>query len=317
MVRVQVIVLLLLVCAHSLWAQEVKATARVDSNSILIGDPILLLIEVTYPSGTNITWPALNDPPKGFERLQQKEVETTKTETGMISSMAITLTAFESGTFHIPEFTFQYTSAGKIPQTVKTTPLSVTVKSVTVDTAGDIKDIKPPINMPYSWKEALPYAAVACGVVLLAWLIYYLIRKRKRGDKIIPSVAVPSRPPHEIALGSLKDLAEKRLWQQGMIKEYHSELTDILRTYMEGRYEIPAMEMITAEILNTSRLMSLKTELRDNLQQILETADLVKFAKFYPLPQDNERSMSIARSFVERTINDAAPAKQGLAEAIA
>ena len=126
------------------------------------------------------------------------------------------------------------------------------------------------------------------------YLIYFPL-------SVLLYLLIPTRPPHEIALEELKKLEAERLWQQGLIKQYHSRLTDIIRTYIEHRYGIIAMEMTTGEILVAlSRAISEK-ESSEKLSLLLQLADMVKFAKVQPLPGENEMAMQQSTDFVIAT----------------
>jgi len=114
-------------------------------------------------------------------------------------------------------------------------------------------------------------------------------------------VVVPKRPPHETALEELKKLEGERLWQQGLVKQYHSRLTDIVRTYIEHRFGIIAMEMTTGEIMQSVRNMHFESTSAEKLSHILTLADMVKFAKLQPLPGENEMCMQHAYEFINAT----------------
>jgi hypothetical protein len=213
-----------------------------------------------------------------------------------------TLASYDSGLFIIPALSIPYTQTNDTTKRfVHTSPLSISVRSVPIDTTQDIKDIKPPLSVPLSLAEVLPYLLALVGIGATAWLAYVYLKKRKRGESILPPP--PPRPAHEVALEALRILEAERLWQRGKVKEYHSRLTDILRTYIERRHGIMAMEMTTDETLKalTAALPQDGTPVLSTLEEILLRADLVKFARFQPLPEENERSMALARSFIEST----------------
>ena len=108
-------------------------------------------------------------------------------------------------------------------------------------------------------------------------------------------------PPEEIALADLDKLRTKKLWQAGKIKEYQSELTHIVRAYIEARYQVPALESTTSEILEFKLLKDLEPSLHQDLNQILNIADLIKFAKARPDIGIHEEFMQKAESFVHAT----------------
>lgn len=122
-------------------------------------------------------------------------------------------------------------------------------------------------------------------------------------------------PAHVRAANELDKLKAEKIWQQGREKEFYSKLTDILRRYIYEREGINAMEMTSGEILNNIRQISDVDSVYDNLKQILSTADLVKFAKYKPYPDENDLSMVNAYFFVNQTKEpDPIPTKEELNE---
>ena len=118
---------------------------------------------------------------------------------------------------------------------------------------------------------------------------------------LFPVITRVPGPPWQTALESLDLLEEKKLWQNGKIKEYYSELTDIIRHYLHEQHGIEAMEMITAEILSAYDSAGLQDDARSKLTKILMQADFVKFAKAIPLRNENELSLTYSRQFIETT----------------
>lgn len=291
----------MLLCALSAFAggPEVRATAKVDSTKILIGDQIHLVLEVDYPNGVSVQWPSLPEVLKPFDIVSQGKMETVKNGAGLRSKVTVVLTTFTAGTHVIPALNFSYSGNGASAQTTATSPLTVEVRDVKVDTTKDIKDVKPPREVPLSWREVLPYVLAGLAGVILLFAAIYIWKKRKKGETLIP--AAPPRPPRDVAIEALRVLEAKRLWQNGKVKEHHSELTDIIRTYIERRFETPAMEMTTEDIFISSFVESLDPGRKKELKEMLTLADSVKFAKFLPAPDENERSLRLALSFVETT----------------
>jgi hypothetical protein len=138
-------------------------------------------------------------------------------------------------------------------------------------------------------------------LAVAGFLVYYLIRRRK-GEPIFVLRPSVKYQPHERALMDLEKLRVKKLWQAGKTKEYHTELTDILRRYIEDRFHLMAMESTSGEILeDIEKHNGIRKESRETLRKVLTVADLVKFAKFAPLPQDHEMSMDAAVEFINTT----------------
>jgi hypothetical protein len=291
----------------SLPAQNVRVSAKIDSNHIYVGDWIKLNIELNYPIDVKVTWPPIADSLGKLEIVNRTSPAITRTDKSINEKMLLTITAFDTGTHTIPPLIFTYRKIqapnGKIDSTelsVQSDAITIFVRSVGIDTAAEIKDIKPPLGVPITLADLLPYII---GIVVIGLIIYasFYISKRKR--KIVSEIfSTPKRPAHEIALESLQSLESEKLWQRGEIKLYHSKLSDIIRTYIEHRFTVPAMESTTNEIIEDLRRIKINGSLTDTLQVLLTTADLVKFAKGQPLANENDLCLKNAYDFVNQTI---------------
>jgi hypothetical protein len=308
---------LFIALSSQLLAQDVHVSARVDSNNVLIGDHIKLNIELEYPSDLKVTWPAIADSLDKIEIIERTSPIIERTQQSIKEKTTFTLCVFDTGTYVIPPFNFTYR---KIPQagppvdttelSASTNPIPIFVHGVGVDTTAEIKDIKPPLSVPITLAELLPYliGIVILGLLILA--IYYFVKRKK--NVVAEIYNTPKRPAHEIALEALQSLESEKLWQRGEVKLYHSKLSDIIRTYIENRFNILAMESTTYEILEDLNRKNINGSLTHNLQEMLTTADLVKFAKGQPLPNENDTCLKHAYNFIQQTI----PQLQPIAEEV-
>jgi hypothetical protein len=184
----------------------------------------------------------------------------------------------------------------------ETDDLFLTVHTIAVDTTLAIKDIKEPLSAPITIREMIPYLLAALLVLGLItggiFLIRYLKYRKKPG---ILTRQKPKLPAHIIALGALKTLWQKKLYQSGYIKEYYSELSDIVRIYIENRWDIAAMEMVTSEIITALSAIDIPADAIRKLEQTLFLSDMVKFAKSNPLPDENSACYQHIVDFVEVT----------------
>jgi len=154
----------------------------------------------------------------------------------------------------------------------------------------------------------LPPDWILIGLIILllfllsvaGYFLYRYYRKKKNlREKIIPEFIIPS---HEIALARLSDLEQKKLWQNGFVKEYHSEVTEIVRQYFESRFKFGALEMTSSEILAVLSYLEEGKVIETISEKFFSNADLVKFAKFEPMPKVNEEMMKQAYEIVNKTI---------------
>jgi hypothetical protein len=302
------IFVIFLVINQVAWSQDIKATAVLDTNSIQLGDQINLTLFINQGQNKKITFPGLSDTViKGIEILGISKIDTLKD--GVLSEKLI-VTAFDDSVFSIPPFKFLVGT-----DTVFTNPLklkvgrprldSALVKKIDTTQTFAIFDVKAPIGAPWTLKEFLkdyyPYLLGGLFLILLVIGIFYYLKWRKDKKPLI-KFEKPKEPIHVIALRRLDELKEKKLWQRGLYKEYHSELTDIIRGYIEERYMISALELTSHEILALfTQAKQLSDEIFNYLSYILSIADMAKFAKAQPLPTENETSLQNAYTFIEKT----------------
>ena len=304
MKRIFGLIILLLITYNLSLAQEYRAAAVLDSNSILIGDQIHVDFTLTMPQNGIVIFPALTQESLnnyGIDLVSSGAIDTTLSGQSVSYHQQWTITAFDSGAYIFPGIAVLSPDSQLLAQSQ---PLPFFVNTVVVDTTAAIRDIKGIARVPLTFKEILPYLliglAAAAVLALLVWFILKHERKNKPQKKVVKK-AKPKEKPDITALRELEKLKIRKLWQNGQIKQYYSELTDIVRTYIDGRYDINAMEMITADILKELDDAGLPHKLHQELEQTLTTADLVKFAKMEPLPDDHDRCFKQAVEFVRET----------------
>jgi hypothetical protein len=300
------IVLLIAVVAltmlNSLTAQVFSVKASIDSTRIWIGQQTKITFEFNQQEGKFVQTPVFSDTIiGGLELVERAKSDTVKSDNGTITvKQFYTVTSFEDTLLLIPAFPF---INGK--DTAWSNQLSLKIiQPFVIDTTKneitDIKDVfKPDFNLWYFLKKALPWFL---GALLLAVVIFLLVKflKRKKTDADEnPELKLPA---WEVALSKLNKIKQEKLWQQNRHKEYHTELTDVLREYIERSYQMQAMEMTSDEILNALSFLRNENKVAYQLlQQILQLADLIKFAKYNVGPEEHEMSLNNAVSFVNQT----------------
>jgi hypothetical protein len=306
------IVSLILYASGCLQAQSVKVTATIDTTRILIGDQVNLWLEAEHPSDYKLEFPVTGDSIAGkIEVLSASALDTVSRKDNFLKiRQRLVLTAFDTGFYVIPPFFFR---TPDLSDSMNTRALPLEVIGIPVDTTKGITDIKLPYEIPLTFMEILPYIVV--GLLLIAMVLLYIryLHKKRQSVESAPKPDIPSVPAHIWALGELDELVREKLWQQGKVKLYYSRLTDIIRRYIELRYSIPAMEQTTEEIVRDFRSHgAISDNILAELENLLKLADLVKFAKWKPIPEEHEASQQSAYDFVLRTkpvINLRAPAK--------
>lgn len=294
----------LLSLTPSLWAQE-QLELSLDTSVMRIGEQTKATLSLSGQGDPGkYAWPLLHDTlMAGIEIIKAYEPDTSFTENGSFTlSRELLITSFDTGIYIFDDVAVMDTSGGDTVM-VKAPPAYLEIFTLTVEQGSEISDIKPPIAIPFTFREAVPYILGAVAAIILALLLWYVLSKRKEGKPVFRPVTKPRAPAHVIALEALDNLRKKKLWQEGKVKIYHSELTDILRNYLNGRFGIPAMEMVTHEIAEAmEELNELNEHQQKKLADIFELADLVKFARWQPLPDENDNSLKGAIYFVRETI---------------
>ena len=297
---------LMLMASVATYAQP-KAEATLKPETILIGEPATLKLEVKHAADLEVFWTNFTDvididSTRSVEILSVSDIDTIDQNGEYTQTRSYEVTAWDTGFYIIPPIAFSYKSSGTEALTsVNTYPVLLTVNTVAVDTTSGIKGIKDPLDMPFKISEIKNWL-IGGGLVLLAiiGLIVFLVTRKPKQVEVFEAPA-PKIPPHVLAAQRLNELKGKGLWEGGEEKAYHSELTDILRQYLEDRFGFYAMESTTDEILERAQRLTMSADQRENLGWIFKLSDLVKFAKVKAYPDEHKESLQRAFEFVERT----------------
>ena len=309
--------LLFLGLFESAFAQDVRVRALLDTASMRIGEQTRLRLSVEHAPGVQVQFPFLADSlVSKVEVIDRTAIDSTMQENkSVLERQTFTLTSFDEGAYNLPALTFTYRKPNDPTEySIQTEPLTLAVSGVplpqappTQDTsataeAENIRDIKPPLAVPRTFLEVAPYLV---GAILLfggiVWAIWYFRTHRKVANADAGVQQAPKRPAFEVAMEELEKLREERLWQSGAVKEYHTRLADIVRVYVEDTLNVTTLEATTEEIIAELRTKSCPAGTVEILRAVLEKADMVKFAKYEALPDENERSLRLATELVQIT----------------
>lgn len=296
--------------AAQLSAQGPKPVAVLDSSSILIGQQAHINLSVTYRADqgpVTVQWPAITDSLAAHVAVvHDSHVDTILPDKQgdpflFRQVRRLTITSWDSGYWAIPPFRFIING-----DTAETDPLLLTVNTVPVDTTQAIRDIKGNYTVPFSLLAWLQenwrwIAGGLAAVAVLIALFIFLYRRSRRPKPMAVVPEAPKQPLHIRTLLALEALQQKKLWQQGRTKDYYSELTDIIRSYVEERFRVPAMEQTTDELLLGLRMSAMPRGQQEQLAPVLRLADMVKFAKWNTIPAENEQAMAAAIKLVQET----------------
>lgn len=292
---------LLLACFH-VQAQDVKVGARIDAAQVMVGDQARLFIEAQHnPATSQLTWAAIPDTFNSLGVIEKGKIDTIKNGNIVTYKQRLLITGFDSGMFVIPQLTFPVKPSSGAAYTIHTDSVKLLVQTVPVDTTKGYKDIKGIKTVKASWLDYIWYivGAVIAIILIAAIIIYFLRNKKNVAPVIVPSA--PPEPLHVKVLRQLDELEKRKLWENNQPKEYHTELVDILRSYIEARFHVDVMESTSDEILYKAAVHKDMSEHRLLLSNILQIADLAKFAKAQPTPQEHMAAIEYARQFVTAT----------------
>ena len=288
---------------------SIIVSATIDSTTVFIGDQTDLRLQATMEKTEHVQLPVYGETLiPDVEIVDRTMIDTVALPDGRIQlNQWLTITSFKDSLFYIPPIKF--VSNG---DTLCSAPLSFNViQPFEVDSALAITPIKDIYKAPVWWWGiirwillALALAGAAAGGVW-AWKKWgYLLRK----DKNEPVPQELLRPAEEVALEKLDDIRERKIWQNGQVKEYHTELTDVVREYIGRRFEVRSTEKTSDETLRAMKpLLEEQKELYTGLARMLQLADLVKFAKWSATPDENEGCLHTAYMFVRETTPAEAP----------
>ena len=305
---------LVLILSLNLFAQNISAEAYTDSANYLVGDYINLTIKVKYDEGITVSNPLIKDNFKDIEVIKVEEPVLLEENGKQIVEFKYIVSVYDSTDISISGIPVGYkTGNDTLLQTVNTNPVYFTVHTVPVMPEEEIKDVKEPIKIPLDWKTILLYLLIIIAIAGLAYFLYKRYKKKHEGEEI--KQTEPRIPSYITALNSLHQLEEEKLWQKGKVKEYHSKITEIIRRYFEDRFYLPALELTTSEAMVRLKERYDTAEILQATDEFLNNADLVKFAKYNPVPDLNAEMMKQAYKIVEMTIPKEKPQREAVRNA--
>ncbi len=298
-----------------LWAQEVTVEAVINPIEILVGEQTQVRVTTTMKEGAVAQFPVFAPSEMlmpGIEVLGSKEEGVIGKDNGYVErSVVYTLTSFEDSLFYLPPFVVQVDG-----KSYESKSLALKVLTIEVDTlhAKQFFGPKTVQDNPFLWEEwAGPFWMSVVLLVLMA-IAYYLYLRLRDNKPIIATIRIIKRIlPHQKAMKAIEALRVERKGMgddsQESQKEYYTKLTDTLRRYIEERYGFSAMEMTSSEIID--RLMqSSDSKSLDELRQLFSTADLVKFAKYSTLINENDANLMSAIEFINETKQENVPTEE-------
>lgn len=297
----KILFLLFLLFSLQSFAQSITAKASVDSSDYLVGDHIYYTLELKYFKDLLVNNPVIRDSLKHLEVIKESEPVLTEDEIYKTVVYNFVLSYYDSANISILPIAVKFKlSENDSVQTILSNPVSFTVHTVEVDLQADIKDVKSPLTIPLDWKLIVLLVLLSLAVVAAVYFLYRRYNKKKTERPVEKKIY--KIPPYIKALQSLEHLEKQQLWQQGKVKDYHSDITGIIRNYFEERFKLPAPELTTRESIERLRTVRDALHILETTDNFLNNADLVKFAKFNPMASVNEDMMLQAKEIVNHTI---------------
>ncbi len=284
----------------------IVVSASIDSTMLMIGDQTAMHLSVTQEADERVEMPVFGETLQdGIEIVDRSAVDTTTLPDGRLQlSQELTLTSFKDSLFAVAPIAV--VSGG---DTFRTDPMALNViQPFEVDSSLAITDIKDIEKAPIYWWGILRWILLALAVIGLFVGAYYGVQWYRKHFLKEEEVIEPEllRPADEVALEKLDEIKAQKIWKDGKVKEYQTELTDVVREYIGRRFDVQSTEKTSDETLRAMKPL-IDKELFAKLSKMLQLADLVKFAKWHTTPDENEQALSTAYEFVNETkevIND-------------
>ena len=288
----------------------IVVSASIDSTMLMIGDQTDMHLSVTHEASEQVEWPVFGAQlQEGIEIVDRTSPDTTTLPDGRVQiHQDLKLTSFKDSLFSISPIAIASGS-----DTFWTDPMALNViQPFEVDTTLAITDIKDIENAPIYWWGIIRWILIlllSCGLIALGFWLWrkYDTYTRREEEPIDPELL---RPADEVALEKLDEIKAAKIWKDGKVKEYQTELTDVVREYISRRFGVQSTEKTSEETLREVKpllvngnlpLDSDGKALYERLAAMLRTADLVKFAKWHTTPDENESALTTAYDFVKET----------------
>lgn len=295
---------LLILCASQARAQVV-VEQTVDSVGILIGEQAHLRLEVTMPKGARLEWPTLQLNQYVTPGVEVVAVADGKTvETGKEQQKACrvyTITSFDESLYALPALPVKVNGKTYRGGTSALKVITVDVDTLHPNQYYPPKDVQ---DNPFLWSEWRPFLWLSVLTLALALLVFYLFVRLRENKPVITKLRIVRHvPAHQRALSAIEKIKAERMQQSEDQKAYYTQLTDTLRKYIQERFGFNAMEMTSSEIIGRLQENGDKKML-DELRELFTTADLVKFAKYSTLINENDLNLVNAVNFIDETKQD-------------
>lgn len=275
----------------------------IQKDTLLIGDQASFSFKTKVPPGSKFYLQNLQrDVGNGVELAGSPLVDTLKSDSGGTElQTTFTFTSFDSGSHVIPIINGYLENPDGSIDTVTFDAGKLEVTTIQIDTTSYKPfDVKDQMVYPYTVKEFLPWGGMLIAFVAIVLLVLRWWKRWRKKRSLFGKVVEPDSP-YVAALKELEKIRNQKLWQNNQMKLFYTRITDVLREYIEARFGLQAMEKTSAEILKELLPAGIDKNEYDSLKELLEVADLVKFAKYVPSELENENAIPRAIRFISST----------------
>ena len=279
---------------------SIVVNASIDSTMLMLGDQTDLHLSVTHDASEQVQMPVFGEMLQdGIEIVDRSAIDTAMLSDGRVQlTQDLTLTSFKDSLFSIEPL---FVTSGE--DTFWTDPMALNViQPFEVDSSLAITDIKDIEKAPIWWWGIIRWILLALGILLLIDLGFWLWKWYEKNHQPAEETIDPEllRPADEVALEKLDEIKAAKIWKDGKVKEYQTELTDVVREYIGRRFDVHSTEKTSDETLREMKPL-IDKDLFARLKSMLQLADLVKFAKWHTTPDENEQALMTAYDFVNET----------------
>ena len=288
---------------------QVTVEARIDSLQMLVGQQTGITIDVSCDGKATVELPTFQKGQQlapGVELVEMMAADTTKLDDGhrMQVTRKYIVTAWDSSFYYIPPMKVRVNNKEYLTKNLALKVYTLDVDTLNYDQYFGPKDV---MDAPFSWDDWKPVIASLVLILLLSGLAAYLVYLLRTGKPLIRIVRRKRKEPaHKVALTAIERIKTERTWAQEDSKEYYTQLTDTLRTYIQERYGFSAMEMTSGEIIERLTQENDEEALAE-LRELFQTADLVKFAKWTTLINENDANLMTALEYINQTKQEEDP----------
>jgi hypothetical protein len=314
---------LLLLAALAVVAQEETAAVdlRVEPDVARVGDPIALTLTVALPAGARLDARALGPDLGPFSVLDGRWEPVSGDTPASSRVWQGRIAAYEVGELELPPIRVEFKGADGKTNALATESRTLTLESVLALEEGPdaaLADLKAPASVAADFRVLWIAGVVLLGMLLLALLAWWLVRRYGRRFEAVPAPTDPFHrvAPHVWAYGELQKLLDERLAEDGEVDRFCTRLSWILKRYLGGRFRIDLMEHTTAEVPALLARARAPEEPSESAHRLLERCDGVKFARATPTPEQCRAEVEEAYRVIDATrvsVEPAAAAERGVA----